>query len=549
MNEVINASELQPVDNGVINATDLQRVPDMADYVLPTSISRMIHGTPAAFGSGLNSTNMWGDINRPAQGARQAIIDSAMGKNPVQGFQEGYINPNSLSTSQIQENLLKNATPQTQSVLGNFIGGLPASTAGVIGDTAANMANPINALLSTVAPAISKTKFAQFSPDQYILGKGNGLIEKLRSNYVTDNLLPKVNQLFEDSVNKWTDSIQSYAKNKLKIDPDIISHISDRGTKMVQASANALNNTADTIYQTFKNGLSGKAEEYKASYNSSIDAVPNDHFIALPKTEVAMKGFLKDHNLIDEVGNLTGLAEDPSLSPALKQMVTAYKGMNIPSGVEASGSGTPVTPTMWKFMRDNMSDARRSDGQRYSSRISKVYDALHTDASDAGIPVDKAKALAAKYFDMENKADSFTTNTGENKFNNIFKLTQEQLNHLNEVDKYLGTNSVQQAKDLVANQALGKLQAVPEDVPFKPSLFGSNLEKASTLKGTGEVGKIKGDFEGLLGKSETLNQVFKGLKFKRNQEFIKDALGVTSIGAAALGGVSHLVDRLKKSGG
>jgi len=109
-----------------------------------------------AFESG--ERNILGNIvDRPAAAVRGGIQAMAPGgQTPMQGFQQGSINPTSVPT--FQEQALEKFAPKTESTALNFAGGLPASAGGLAADIATNPASLLMMLLgNTATNAVGKT--------------------------------------------------------------------------------------------------------------------------------------------------------------------------------------------------------------------------------------------------------------------------------------------------------------------------------------------------------------------------------------------------------
>lgn len=538
MAETINASDLKPVDDGTIYASDLKRVPDAADYILPEGVSRLLHGSPAGFGSGLDSTNIWGDINRPAQGVRQALLNAGSGQNPIAGFQQGYINPS--QTPSLQDTFLKNASPQTTSALTNFIGGLPASTAGVGADIVAGMANPLNALASLVAPGIAKSPVGQFSPDQFIVSKGRTALDHVFGLDVNTKYVPQAEQAYRQTVSQFPDSIKELATGKLGISDDIVQHIADRTPTSIERSANAMNNTHDTPYQMLVNGLAQKDQAVGDAYNKAWSQLPQGTFLSLPKTFKATNNFLENNNIIDRVGNLTdygkqALGDDPSLNKVYGNYLLMRTTNGAGTTVGQRANIAPVNQSQWTVLRNNFSKARNS--ANYQSPITGLLDALHTDASDAGIGLQDARDAARTNFQMDELAKKFVTDSGENKLKNIFKLPTQQAQSLEALDNYLGTNVVQRSKDLTANEALQKIYGVGTSQIEKPSFINAQVNKLAEANPAkmGDVWEAENRLRDLIGtKSSTLNDLLSQMKFRRKAIGVGGAIGALT-GADQIG--------------
>lgn len=498
------------------------RTPNAVDYVLPTGLSQLLQGSPAQFGKGLNSTNMWGDINRPAQGVRQAILNAAQDKSLSSGFQEGYINPDQTSQTGIQDALLKTA-PQTTSVLDNFIGGLPASTAGVIGDTAANLANPANALATLLTPGISKTTVAQFSPDQFILNKGSTLVDHLLGKDIQAKYVPEMEAIYQNKVNNFTPPVQELATKTLGVPQEIVDHIAQRTPSVVTAAAQGAGNNPAVIQNTLENGMAQKAQAVSDAYDSAWSAVPKNAYIALPKTEAATTKFLTDNKIIDNVGNLTeygkqAVGDDTSLNKVYQNHLLMGGDSGASSTVASRANVAPVNQPQWTLLRNNFSKARNS--ANYESPITGLLDSLHEDAGDAGVNIQPARALAAQNFNYQDMAKPYLTATGENKFSNVFGLKDKQINDLDALGNYIGQPIVQQAKDVQAADVLNnKIRRYGTSYVGSPSVINNAVEKIGGVSpfpsAFAQRAKAEGALHELLGKGSDVTSLLGSLNNRK----------------------------------
>lgn len=527
------------------DTASVSRSPNTMDYVLPTGLSTLLQGSPAQFGKGLNSTNMWGDLNRPAQGVRQAILSAAGGKNPISGFQQGYTNPEQTSQTGIQDALLKTA-PQTRSVLANFIGGLPASTAGVLGDTAVGLANPANALASLLAPGVARSAVGKFSPDQFVLNKSKTLVDHLLGQDIQSKYIPEMEAIYQNRVDSFTPHVQELASKTLGVPQEIVDHIAQRTPQVVTASANGVGNNPGAIQNVLETGMAKRAQDVSDAYDKAWSAVPKNAFIALPKTQAATTKFLTENKIIDNVGNLTeygkqALGDDVSLNKVYQNHLLMGGDSGAASTAASRANVAPVNQPQWTLLRNNFNRARNS--ANYSSPITGLLDNLHADAMDAGVNIQPARELAAQNFEFQDMAKPYLTATGENKFSNVFGLKDKQINDLEAVGKYIGQPLVQQAKDVQAADILAnKIRRYGTSYVGSPSAINNSVEKVGSVSpfpsAWVEKSKAEHSLREILGKGKDVKSLLSSLN---NRKLI--------IGSGVGYGIYKLKNRLGIGGG
>lgn len=356
---------------------------------------------------------------------------------------------------------------------------------------------------------------------------------------VTDTLLgldiqskyvPQAEKLYQEAVTKFTPQIQDLAANKLHIPSDVIDHIATRTPTQVTASSQAMNNNPGAIAQLLQNGLAQKESEFGKAYDAAWNSVPKNTYIALPKTFDATKGFLQNNKIIDNVGNLTdygkqAIGDDSSLNKVYGNYLLMKSDSGAATTAAQRANIAPVNQAQWTVMRNNFSKARNSTN--YQSPITSILDALHSDAVDAGIPIQGARDLARANFQMQDVAKPFLTDTAENKLANVFNLTDKQINNLQSIEQYTGQNLIQRAKDIAANNQLQKIMIVGKSSVGQPSLINSLIEKRAAINPL-EIAKsyrADRDLHDLIGNGNQLNSLLSSIN--KNSAIRYGSLGAT----------------------
>lgn len=356
------------------------------------------------------------------------------------------------------------------------------------------------------------------------------LINKMAPSYFDANIMPRVNKMFNDSVNDWNDPIQNFANKKLNIPQNVINHISDRTPAGVEASSDLAGNTHDSVYQAIQEGFQQKNQEIGKAYEDAFDSVPEGTQIPIKNTRKAVSDLLQQHGLIDKLGNPTNIAVNEQPNTVLGNLYKGYKALVPEVGANSTqlqrANPSPINEDMWSDLRNKLTDIRNLDS-RYSGKVTKILDSLHEDAESAGIPVNQARDMAREYYQNLDLQGKFN----QNKLGNIFKSSGQDERDLQQVGKYLGQDLVTPSKDIAANQALQKIKGFGQSAPMKPSLLEQRLDPLQHITQIGKVKPTKSEFEELLGKSPELNNVFNDLRFKRYS-------GAAITGTLGLGGLA-----------
>lgn len=230
-------------------------------------------------------------------------------------------------------------------------------------------------------------------------------IKRGAADYLTNDVAPKVHQLFQDAVSKFTPEIENFAREK-NVPESAIRAIKKNGTQAIEQMKNPQGEySTDSISQRINQGLAQKDKEVSDAYKAATtSAKQNKAVIHLNRTKRTMAAILRNHGYIDKAGKETAVASNDLVQNSpLKTLLGYYKGLN-PKTEEGV---TAVNTYQWNDLRNNLSKLRRQDP---SIEMKVVLDSLHSDAERAGLKgIKEARSLAAKNFEAE---DKFSKGTG-----------------------------------------------------------------------------------------------------------------------------------------
>jgi hypothetical protein len=317
-------------------------------------------------------------------------------------------------------------------------------------------------------------------------------IKRGAADYLTNNVAPKVHQIFQDAVSKFTPEIEKFARDK-KVPESAIQTIKKNGTQSIEQMKNAQGEySTDAISQRVNQGLAAKDKEVSDAYKAATDsAKQNKIVIPLNRTKRTMAAILRNHGYIDARGNETAMAQNDLVQNSpLKTLLGYYKGLN-----PKTDEGLSMVNTyQWNTLRNNLSNLRRQDK---SIGVKSVLDALHNDAERSGLKgIKEARALAASNFEAE---DKFTNAQGsakallkENGLGKYHTMTGEQKRGIKELADYIGDkNLVRDVEKTSAGQYLDKIKE-GKDLNGFQSLLNQAIDKKWTYSKQKELENIIG---------------------------------------------------------
>lgn len=385
-----------------------------------------------------------------------------------------------------------------------------------------------------------------------VVNAGKSMVDKMNSSYISNNIVPKVEKMYNDAVSQWTPGIQklvSDVKGNLKVPDSVINYINDsknnniisRGPQQIEQTAAALNNSPSSVHNMLTSGMNGKLTEAQQAYENTIGKA--DVFIPMTKTWKATNSYLVNKGIIDNLGNETNAAKQIlKIDPEASHVYGTYQLMKTANGVGSTiaqrSNVAPISPQMWMQSRDYLN----------SGQAPKVLlDAMHQDAQKVGINVQPARELYSQYMQMKDRLGSLLSPSGENTIGNIFNQPSDVHETLDAASKYLGTNITRYAKDVSTANILSKVRQAPfQQTLLGDSTIGKALEDVSHISKSGQAKVVQSRLEDILGKSSDLNKVFNDLRFKRYQGVV--ATGAGGVLAATAYGVLHgLSDKAKNA--
>ena len=387
-----------------------------------------------------------------------------------------------------------------------------------IANTAGNFIE--SALTSPLSLISAGSSIIKATPAQNILSKFNPFGNKIKNDYVDSNIFPKAQKVFNDSIEKFDTPVQNYLMDK-GVPKSAVEHIAKVTPTTVRNMAAGADNT-DAVVLKIQGDLASKEKNIQQAYTDAMSNVPDNAGISTPKTTDVMKNFLEKYKFIKSDGTPDPRSLFPDRNPVLGKISDLYQTMD--------ADKFSINKYQWNLLRNELSKYRGQDSS-LSGDITKMLDALHSDAESAGIQgISNARDLARAHFENQNLFNKFS----QTKLDNIFKQKGEDLRNLQDLGKYTGTNYEDMAKNIVANRYLNDIGSLAE----KPSLGNQNppiysiirkmTDKPTTFK---EGSKLISDFTGNNKDTVDLLKSIKGLN--RNEFIRKVVLGGIGVSAGA----------------
>lgn len=317
-------------------------------------------------------------------------------------------------------------------------------------------------------------------------------IKRGAADYLTNNVAPKVHQLFQDAVSKFTPEIEKFAREK-NVPESAISTIKKNGTQAIEQMKNPQGEySTDAISQRISQGLAQKDKEVSDAYKAATgSAKQNKAVIPLNRTKRTMAAILRNHGYIDKSGNETAMASNDLVQNSpLKTLLGYYKGLNPKTEEGVTG----VNTYQWNDLRNNLSKLRRQDP---SIEMKAVLDSVHSDAERAGLKgIKEARALAARNFEAE---DKFSKSGGgvkamleEKGLGRYHAMSGEQKRGLQELANHIGDkNLVNDVEKTSAGQYLDKIHE-GKDLKSFQTLLNDAVDSKWTVSKKKELEQLVG---------------------------------------------------------
>lgn len=235
-----------------------------AEKILPT----LLTGATPARGE---RTLMGNIFERPAAAIRATIgALGPGGETPLEAYKRGSLYPEEVPT--FQEQALDKFSPNTSSVLANFIGGLPASTIGLAADIATNPADIMLMLLGR-APIKGKIKTPELGlqdvTDKYLSKAINPSLSGIKTSKDIAN--------FKSSAAMAVDAVLDNA-SELKFIDEATGSVVNRLPESLDDFSNAIRQSKKNIFNSYnsmkeKAGQTGAVVDLRKMAGELIDEV------------------------------------------------------------------------------------------------------------------------------------------------------------------------------------------------------------------------------------------------------------------------------------
>lgn len=351
-------------------------------------------------------------------------------------------------------------------------------------------------------------------------------IKRGAADYLTNNVAPKVHQLYQYAVAKFTPEIEKFARDK-NIPESAIRTIKTHGPQAIEQTKDSLGNySTDEISQKINQGIAAKDKEVNDAYQAATaGAKQNKLVIPLTRTKRTIAAILRNHGYLDAANKETAMAENDLVQNSpLKNLLGYYKGLN----PKTDAGVNMVNTYQWNDLRNNLSKLRRQDK---SLQIKSVLDALHSDAERAGLKgIKEARVLAAKNFDAEENILSSNL-LKEGKLDKYHTLPEAEKRKLKSVEQYINVPFTKDLEKISSGKYLDKIQ---EGKSLKD--FQNLLNQAVDKKWT--VSKQK-ELESMVGK-QNADKIIREVISHRRAITTKNVAKIVGGGAAGAVGAGAI---------
>ena len=352
-------------------------------------------------------------------------------------------------------------------------------------------------------------------------------------DFVRTTLAPKLNNLFQSSLQKFDDNFQKFAIRKMRVPKEQVEHIANRGTNVVTQATSQSGGNVQGVLSTADDALASQQKAVDSLYENSLNSIQAN---VNPRSALAFaKNKLTALRFRTLQGERTDLAKSISRNKALGVLDDFFE-QNRVTGIQTRATATPadINKEQFIFWRDSISKSMRgaSDSER---RILKQFsDAFHKDAERSGF---KGIIDARDNFANLQNTISLRDKVTEQQLNKAFKLTKAQANNISQLEKKLGIELLNPSKDIVSGRTLEQkllTQKLDDAVLGESEFFAKQLDQGLDKAKTGT---IKQGLKDLLGSDDAVNQIITDLESFR---FLQTGKRRALQGGAAVGGALAL---------
>lgn len=397
-------------------------------------------------------------------------------------------------------------------------------------DTGAQLADmatsPINLVGGKVAVEGGKLAGRLFK-------SGADLLKKAAPDYINQVVAPRATKFIQQNIQQFTPAIESFAERTLKVPKSAINTIKAKGVAGVEAVRQKLGGSTDAITQRIEQATIAKQQAVENAYDAAFSNLGQGAHIPVPRTKKAMADLLEKAGWITKQGGKTKLADaamnDATDSSALKKIYSFYESFDLSKPTGVSG----VNPFQWNIFRNNLSKARTGDKQ-LSGEVTKVLDALHSDAERAGLKgITQARNLAREQFRAEDDILSSVL-TKEGKLDKFHTLSEAEKRKLVDIEKYLGTPFLDDLSQVSAGKYVDKI------MELNPKKIAADLNKAKDPAWTKTVYEEYKDILGQKAADEIFQEVLQHQRASTIVGRTKKVIPYAAAAAAGAGGVQFL---------
>lgn len=315
---------------------------------------------------------------------------------------------------------------------------------------------------------------------------------KEQVDYVQTTLAPKANEIYQESVKKFTPTFQKYAIKTKNMSESAAKTISKYGTDAVNSVRDKLDDSVVPILNVMDDVLNQTKEQAAKLYDDALDTlnVQGKKIMEAKNTTAALTKTLKDNGMIDDAGNIYSRFKDKDIPRELKIMVDMYDDLKNRGGVWDSND--------WKFTRRQLRQAQKGKTE-WSKDLQDVISAGYDDLEAGGGA--KINDARGKWKLFKQAEDKYGKIMNERKMNRFQKMTSSEKGLFKQFDKEFGTNISDDLNILTSARELDKLDKLDA---FS---LGKKLQGATDLK---THNALRGEMRPLFG--DMTDEIFDNIK-------------------------------------
>lgn len=287
-------------------------------------------------------------------------------------------------------------------------------------------------------------------------------------DYVKTHLAPQVQEIYEKSVDDFIEPVRKYAVDKLKVPVNAVNTITKMGYGRVKEVAAKFGNRVDDFVDVIDNGLDAKVEQAGNMFDESLAGLEKP-YVNAGRTKNAASKILRENNFLKPNGDIVDGFGAKEVPQVFKVIADVYERVRETNTLDVND---------FRFFRRMIRKANKTSGEFYIDG-SKVIDSLYDDVAHSGaVGIKDAKRA---YAVAKGNQKAYQGKFKVNKLNKYHKMTKQELADINNIQKHIDDNFIDDLAAVTAEKEMSVYQK--RDIDW----MSDKLQSATDPKNTESV--------------------------------------------------------------